>query len=44
VLVLSACRGLALTEHFEPHVHQRRDQWPRLRHALLDALQADLAR
>jgi AcrR family transcriptional regulator len=37
VLVLSACRGLALTEHFEPRGGRRRDQWPTLRAALLRA-------
>jgi hypothetical protein len=38
LLAFSACRGLALTEHFEPHTHQRRDQWPGLRAALLQAI------
>jgi AcrR family transcriptional regulator len=38
LLVLSACRGHALIEHFEPHTHTRRDQWPRLRKALLKAI------
>jgi AcrR family transcriptional regulator len=36
--VLSACRGLALTEHFEPLPRRRRGQWPILRESLLDAL------
>jgi len=38
VLVLSACRGLALTEHFEPRKVKRREQWLTLRAALLGAL------
>jgi AcrR family transcriptional regulator len=40
VLVLSACRGLALTEHFEPRTGRRRDQWLTLRSALLRAAAA----
>lgn len=40
LLVMSACRGLALTERLEPRSHRRRDRWPVLRLALLDALQA----
>lgn len=40
LLVLSACRGLALTEHFEPRAHRRREQWPKLRAALLKAMRA----
>jgi AcrR family transcriptional regulator len=40
LLVLSACRGLALTEHFEPRTHTRREQWPKLRVALLKAMRA----
>jgi AcrR family transcriptional regulator len=43
LLVLSACRGLALTEHFEPHDHRRRAQWPALRAALLHAVSAEVA-
>jgi AcrR family transcriptional regulator len=38
LLLFSACRGLALTEQFEPRAHRRRDQWPRLRAELLAAL------
>lgn len=40
LLVFSACRGLALTEHFEPRVHRRRDQWPALRRELLSSFEA----
>lgn len=39
ILTLSACRGLALTEHFEPRSSRRRGQWTTLRSALLRALQ-----
>jgi AcrR family transcriptional regulator len=38
LLMFSACRGLALTHHFEPRTHRRRDQWPTLRAALLKAV------
>jgi hypothetical protein len=36
-LVLAAVRGLALTEQFEPGRPARRDLWPEIRAALLDA-------
>ena len=38
LLAFSACRGLALTELFEPREHRRRAQWPALRAELLAAL------
>ena len=38
LLLFSACRGLALTEQFEPRAHRRRDRWPQLREELLAAL------
>jgi AcrR family transcriptional regulator len=38
LLLFSACRGLALTEQFEPRSHRRRDPWPQLREELLAAL------
>jgi len=38
LLVLSAVRGLALTEHFEPRGRRRRDPWPSLRATLLESL------
>jgi AcrR family transcriptional regulator len=37
-LTLSAIRGLALAQRFEPRREVRRDQWPELRRALLEAL------
>jgi AcrR family transcriptional regulator len=37
-LTLAALRGLALTQHFEPRRHQRRDPWPRVRESLLRLL------
>jgi len=36
-LTLATIRGLALTESFEPHGRKRRDPWPEIRDALLDA-------
>jgi AcrR family transcriptional regulator len=36
-LALSAMRGLALTEQFEPREHRRRDRWKNVRAALLEA-------
>jgi AcrR family transcriptional regulator len=38
LLLFSACRGLALTEQFEPRKHRRRDPWPQLREELLTVL------
>jgi AcrR family transcriptional regulator len=38
LLAFSACRGLALTELFEPREHPRRAQWPALRAELLASL------
>ncbi len=38
LLLFSACRGLALTEQFEPRKRRRRDPWPRLREELLEQL------
>jgi len=38
LLLFSACRGLALTEQFEPRERRRRDPWPRLREELLEQL------
>ena len=35
LLALSAIRGLALSERFEPHSERRRAQWPELRAALI---------
>jgi AcrR family transcriptional regulator len=40
VLVLSACRGLALSDHFEPRDMKRRDQWRTLKAGLLRAIDA----
>jgi AcrR family transcriptional regulator len=40
VLALSACRGLALTEHFEPRDVKRRRQWRTLKPGLLRAIKA----
>jgi AcrR family transcriptional regulator len=39
LLALSALRGLALTERFEPRERARRDPWPVLRRALIESLQ-----
>lgn len=39
LLALSALRGLALTERFEPRERSRRDPWPPLRRALIESLQ-----
>jgi AcrR family transcriptional regulator len=38
LLLFSACRGLALTEQFEPRERRRRDPWPRLREELVEQL------
>jgi hypothetical protein len=38
VLVLSAMRGLALADQFEPRRGRRRDLWPAMRAALLESL------
>ena len=40
-LALSAIRGLALTEQFEPRGRRRRDPWPAVRTSLLRAFSAD---
>jgi AcrR family transcriptional regulator len=40
LLALSAVRGLALTERFEPRVGARRDPWPSLRSALIESFEA----
>ena len=40
-LALATVRGLALTERFEPRDRRRRDLWPEVRSALLEALAAD---
>lgn len=37
-VALTSLRGLALTQRFEPHDRRRRDPWPALRAALLQAL------
>ena len=37
-LALTAVRGLALTEQFEPRGPSRRDLWPEVRRVLLRAL------
>ncbi len=37
-LTLATLRGLALTQHFEPGEHARRDPWPRVRESLLELL------
>jgi AcrR family transcriptional regulator len=39
-LALAAVRGLALTEQFEPRGRRRRDPWPDVRFALLEAFAA----
>jgi AcrR family transcriptional regulator len=39
LLALSALRGLALTERFEPREGARRDPWPALRRALIESLE-----
>lgn len=39
-LAINALRGLALTERFEPRGRSRRDQWPQIRAALLEAFNA----
>ena len=39
LLALSALRGLALTERFEPRERTRRDPWPALRTALIESLE-----
>jgi hypothetical protein len=39
-LALAAVRGLALTEQFEPRGRRRRDPWPGVRFALLEAFAA----
>jgi hypothetical protein len=35
---MTAVRGLALTEHFEPRGRRRRDPWPDTRATLLEML------
>jgi AcrR family transcriptional regulator len=40
LLALSALRGLALTERFEPRERRRRDPWPVLRDTLIAALES----
>jgi AcrR family transcriptional regulator len=40
LLALSALRGLALTERFEPREQARRDPWPTLREALIESLES----
>jgi AcrR family transcriptional regulator len=40
LVVLSALRGLALTERFEPRGRQRRNPWPETRAGLLEFLSA----
>jgi hypothetical protein len=40
-LAMTAVRGLALTEHFEPRGRRRRDPWPDMRATLLEMLLAD---
>ncbi len=39
-LAITALRGLALTEHFEPRDRPRRDQWPQIRASLREAFGA----
>ena len=40
-VAMTAVRGLALTEHFEPRGRRRRDPWPDMRATLLEMLLAE---